>query len=63
MTITTEEHRQSFINCIESAINAGDSKLARSLLVECEVYSENIGIELLTLGEIVVYYSYLQTRY
>lgn len=58
MTITTEEHRQSFIDCIESAINDGNVSLARSLIVECEVYSENTGIELLTVDEIAVYYKY-----
>ena len=61
MAITTEEHRQAFIDCIESAILNRNSKLVRSLIVECEIYSENVGVELLTLDEIVVYYSYLQT--
>ena len=61
MTITTQEHRQSFINCIESAINANDINLARSLIVECEIYSENSSIELLTISEILVYYKHLYT--
>ena len=61
MTITTQEHRKSFINCIESAISANDVNLARSLIVECEAYSEISGVELLTIGEILVYYKHLYT--
>jgi hypothetical protein len=56
MTITTEQHKQSFIDCIEAAILDSDVKLARSLIVECEVYSENSGVELLTLLEVIAYY-------
>lgn len=56
MTITTEEHRQSFIDCIEAAIFNSDVDLARSLIVECEIYSENNYVELLTVGEIASYY-------
>lgn len=63
MLITTEQHRQSFIDCIESAIKDGNITLARSLIAECEIASENRGVELLTIDEIVMYYSYLQTGY
>jgi len=56
MTITTEEHRQSFIDCIEAALLDNNPALCRSLLVECEIYSENSGIELLTIQEIIAYY-------
>ena len=56
VTITLDQHRQSFIDCIEAAISDQDVDLARSLLIECEVYGERLIAKLLTLGEITRYY-------
>ena len=56
MPITLEQHRQSFINCIEAAILDKDVDLARSLLIECEVYGERITRPILTLAEVTGYY-------
>jgi hypothetical protein len=56
MSITLDQHRQSFIDCIEAAILDKDVDLARSLLIECEVYGERLAAKLLTLGEITRYY-------
>ena len=61
MTITTEEHRQSFIDCIEAAILDNDVKLARALLNECEGYISRTGNKLLTNREIVDYYEWLKS--
>ena len=56
MTITTEEHKQSFIDCINSALSDENTTLARSLIAECEIYSVDRGVELLTLDEVIHYY-------
>jgi hypothetical protein len=63
MPITLDEHRQAFIDCIEAAILDKDIDLARSLLIECEVYGERLTRPLLALDKIAYYYNIISNMH